>query len=49
MLFKEELDMCKEELNNLNQEDEIMDVEKIEVKEDTREEKLREYEDLLGF
>lgn len=41
--------MCKEELNNLNQEDEIMDVEKIEVKEDTREEKLREYEDLLGF
>ncbi len=41
--------MCKEELNNLNQEDEIMDVEKVEVKEDTREEKLREYEDLLGF
>lgn len=41
--------MCKEELNNLNQVDEIMDVEKVEVKEDTREEKLREYEDLLGF
>ncbi|SCK04759.1 Uncharacterised protein [uncultured Clostridium sp.] len=41
--------MCKEELNNLNQVDEIMDVEKVEVKEATREEKLREYEDLLGF
>lgn len=41
--------MCKEELNNLNQLDEIMDVEKVEIKEDTREEKLREYEDLLGF
>ena len=41
--------MCKEELNNLKQLDEIMDVEKVEIKEDTREEKLREYEDLLGF
>lgn len=49
LLCKEELDMCKEELNNLNQVDEIMDVEKVEVKEATREEKLREYEDLLGF
>lgn len=41
--------MCKEELNNTKQLEEIKDVEKIEVKEDTIEKKLREYEDLLGY
>ncbi len=41
--------MCKEELNNLNQEEEVKVAEKVEVMENTRDEKLKEYEDLLGF
>ncbi len=41
--------MCKEELNNLNQGEEVKVAEKVEVMENTRDEKLKEYEDLLGF
>lgn len=41
--------MCKDELNNLNQEEEVKVAEKVEVMENARDEKLKEYEDLLGF
>ena len=41
--------MNKEELNKLNQEEEVQDNKKSEKNEASREEKLREYEDLLGF
>lgn len=41
--------MNKEELNKLNQEEEVQDNKKCENNEVSKEEKLREYEDLLGF
>ncbi|MDU6339798.1 MAG: hypothetical protein E6583_00540 [Clostridium sp.] len=41
--------MCKEEAKNVIQMDEIIDVEKVDVKEDNKDDKIREYEDLLGY
>lgn len=41
--------MCKEESKNVIQMDEIIDVEKVDVKEDNKDDKIREYEDLLGY
>ncbi|WP_269144333.1 hypothetical protein [Clostridium sp. NSJ-145] len=41
--------MCKEESKNVIQMDEIIEVEKVEVKEDNKDDKIREYEDLLGY
>ena len=41
--------MCKEESKNVIQMDEIIEVEKIDVKEDNKDDKIREYEDLLGY
>lgn len=41
--------MCTEELNNINQEEEINIEEKVEVLEDSINDKLKKYEDLLGF
>ena len=40
--------MCKEESKNVIQMDEIIEVEKVDVKEDNKDDKIREYEDLLG-
>ncbi|CUN54639.1 MULTISPECIES: hypothetical protein [Clostridium] len=41
--------MCKEESKNVIQMDEIIEVEKVDVKEDNKDDKIREYEDLLGY
>ena len=41
--------MCKEESKNVIQMDEIIELEKVDVKEDNKDDKIREYEDLLGY
>lgn len=41
--------MCKEESKNVIQMDEIIEVEKVDVKEDNKDDKIRKYEDLLGY
>ena len=41
--------MCKEESKNVIQMDEIIELEKVDVKEVNKDDKIREYEDLLGY
>lgn len=41
--------MCNEELIKINEEEKVEDIQTTEKKELSTEEKLREYEDLLGF